>query len=183
MTALISRRLLFLLLPVSAAVLGCVAFSSCSSSKNKPQGGANGAYASYPADGHYNPYPTGGSQGATSHYQEYTEAPPPPETKSKAKAKTKTSVAAVSSEPESSAAGKKPTKKKSTVTSKTASTKSGTTKSATSKSTGSGTVHVVKKGDSLYSLAKKYHTTVSKIKSANGLSSDLIRDGQKLKIP
>ncbi len=41
----------------------------------------------------------------------------------------------------------------------------------------------MKRGDSLYSLAKKYHSTISKIKSANGLKSDLIRDGQKLKIP
>jgi len=41
----------------------------------------------------------------------------------------------------------------------------------------------VAKGDTLYGLARKYGTTVTKIKSANGLSGDLIRTGQKLKIP
>jgi LysM repeat protein len=41
----------------------------------------------------------------------------------------------------------------------------------------------VKSGDSLSTIAAKYHTTVSKIKKANGLRSDLIRIGQVLKIP
>jgi LysM repeat protein len=41
----------------------------------------------------------------------------------------------------------------------------------------------VKSGDSLSTIAAKFHTTVSKIKKANGLRSDLIRIGQVLKIP
>jgi hypothetical protein len=41
----------------------------------------------------------------------------------------------------------------------------------------------VKSGDSLSTIAAKYHTSVSKIKKANGLRSDLIRIGQVLKIP
>jgi hypothetical protein len=41
----------------------------------------------------------------------------------------------------------------------------------------------VKSGDSLSTIAAKYHTTVSKLKKANGLRSDLIRIGQVLKIP
>ena len=41
----------------------------------------------------------------------------------------------------------------------------------------------VKSGDSLSTIAAKYHSTVSKIKKANGLRSDLIRIGQVLKIP
>ena len=41
----------------------------------------------------------------------------------------------------------------------------------------------VKSGDSLSKIAQKYHTSVSKIKKANGLRSDLIRTGQVLKIP
>lgn len=44
------------------------------------------------------------------------------------------------------------------------------------------TQHVVKKGDTLYDIAKKYRTTVSKIKSLNGLKSDTIYPGQKLKL-
>ncbi len=58
--------------------------------------------------------------------------------------------------------------------------KSGST--SKSKSTG-GTKHTVKSSDSLYTLARKYGTTVAKIKAANGLKSDLIRDGRKLTIP
>ena len=58
-------------------------------------------------------------------------------------------------------------------------------KTATKKSTAkkSGGSYKVIKGDSLYGIAKKRGTTVAKIKSANGLSSDLIRPGQTLKIP
>lgn len=41
----------------------------------------------------------------------------------------------------------------------------------------------VKLGDNLTKIARKYHTTVAKIKKANGLRSDFIREGQILKIP
>ena len=40
----------------------------------------------------------------------------------------------------------------------------------------------VKQGDTLYSLAKKYKTTVSKIKAKNGLKSNVIKPGQVLKL-
>lgn len=43
--------------------------------------------------------------------------------------------------------------------------------------------HTVKKGDSLYSLAAKYGSSVSAIKAANGLSGTMIRDGKTLVIP
>ncbi|MDB0056832.1 LysM peptidoglycan-binding domain-containing protein [Akkermansiaceae bacterium] len=43
--------------------------------------------------------------------------------------------------------------------------------------------HVVKKGDTLYSLSRKYGTTVSKIQKANGMSGTIIRDGSTLVIP
>lgn len=45
------------------------------------------------------------------------------------------------------------------------------------KKTYSGVKYIVKKGDTLYSLAKKYDTTVKSIKESNGLSSNLIRTG------
>jgi len=41
----------------------------------------------------------------------------------------------------------------------------------------------VSKGDTLYGLALKNKTTVAKIKAANGMSGDMIRLGQKVKIP
>jgi len=44
-------------------------------------------------------------------------------------------------------------------------------------------VHTVGKGDTLTSVAKKYSTSVPSLKSANGLRSDTISLGQKLKIP
>lgn len=50
------------------------------------------------------------------------------------------------------------------------------------KNAGFFTHHVVKSGDSLYKIAKKYNTTISKIKSLNGLKGDIIRPGQKLKL-
>lgn len=47
----------------------------------------------------------------------------------------------------------------------------------------SGRVHIVRKGDTLSGLATRYATTVTSIKRANNLKSDLIRIGQSLKIP
>lgn len=41
----------------------------------------------------------------------------------------------------------------------------------------------VKSGDSLYSIAKKYNTTVNDLKTLNNLSSNLLSIGQNLKIP
>ncbi len=43
--------------------------------------------------------------------------------------------------------------------------------------------YTVKSGDSLYSIAKKYNTTVNEIKSLNNLSSNLLQIGQILNIP
>ncbi len=43
-------------------------------------------------------------------------------------------------------------------------------------------VYEVRSGDSLYSIAKKFNTTVALIKKVNELKSDIIRIGQKLKI-
>ncbi len=43
--------------------------------------------------------------------------------------------------------------------------------------------YTVQKGDSLYSIAKKYNTSVDKIKQLNQLSSNLLQIGDILKIP
>lgn len=45
------------------------------------------------------------------------------------------------------------------------------------------TSYTVKKGDSLYSIAKKYNTTVDELKRINNLTSNTISIGQKLKLP
>ena len=42
--------------------------------------------------------------------------------------------------------------------------------------------HIVEKGESLYSIAKQYNTSVQKLKSLNNLSSSRIVIGQKLKV-
>ncbi len=48
---------------------------------------------------------------------------------------------------------------------------------------GSNDTYVVKKGDSLYKIAKRFGVTVSSLKKANGLWSDTIYPSMKLKIP
>ncbi|MDE5704979.1 LysM peptidoglycan-binding domain-containing protein [Muribaculum sp.] len=59
---------------------------------------------------------------------------------------------------------------------------SSSTKTST-KSKGGFTNHKVKKGESLYRIAKAKGTTVEAIQKANGMSGSAIREGQTLKIP
>lgn len=40
--------------------------------------------------------------------------------------------------------------------------------------------YVVKKGDTLWSVARKYYATTESIKEVNGLESDLINEGDKI---
>ena len=55
--------------------------------------------------------------------------------------------------------------------------------SNTDSNTGTTNTYVVKSGDSLYSIARKYNTTVDEIKRLNNLSSNVLSIGQVLKIP
>ncbi len=47
----------------------------------------------------------------------------------------------------------------------------------------SDTIHEVQKGETLYSISKKYGVSVSDVQAANGLSDNGIKVGQKIKIP
>lgn len=49
--------------------------------------------------------------------------------------------------------------------------------------TGSGRTVTVQSGDTLTSIARRNGTSVSALRSANGLSGDLIKIGQKLNLP
>jgi len=44
-------------------------------------------------------------------------------------------------------------------------------------------VHVVKSGESLYSIARKFGTTITALQAANGMKGTLLKAGQKLAIP
>ena len=44
-------------------------------------------------------------------------------------------------------------------------------------------LHVVKQGESLYTIAKKYKTTIDSIKDANSMKRNELQVGQSLKIP
>jgi hypothetical protein len=55
--------------------------------------------------------------------------------------------------------------------------------SSSSRSKSKTRYHKVRSGDTLWGLSRRYSTTVSAIKRANGLSSDTIVNGKTLKIP
>lgn len=46
-----------------------------------------------------------------------------------------------------------------------------------------GATYVVRRGDTLSAIARRHKLTVAQLKAANGLQSDLIRVGQRLRIP
>lgn len=127
------------------------------SCKNNTSSGYDDPYVSNTAsDGGYNPYPTGGGY-VTPPLPDMTQYEAPP----------------MAADEYAFDAPPKPAPKTST-TQKTSSSQPKAKSSRT---------HTVVRGDTLYGLARKYGSSVAKIKSANGLSSDLIRVGQKVKIP
>lgn len=56
-------------------------------------------------------------------------------------------------------------------------------RSSTASRGSSATTHTVARGDTLYSISRRYGTTVARIRSANGIRGDVIRPGQRLTIP
>ncbi len=152
------------LLALSAA---CLALASCENMKNS---GSSDPYASnYGNDGHYNPYPgqTGYASPSTPTYQKPPAPEPPPDPYAFSTPKTTPTTSSSSSTPKKTSSSSSSTSKKSTA----------------AKKSSSGSRYTIVKGDTLYGIARKKSTTVAKLKSANGLKSDLIRPGQVLKIP
>ncbi len=58
-----------------------------------------------------------------------------------------------------------------------------TAETGSNSGTGTGTTYTVQKGDTLYSIAQRYNTTVDSIKLANNLTSNNLSIGQVLVIP
>ncbi len=166
--SLISTARLFLIASVSATLI------SCQNGLNSSGSSASDPYVSnYPADGGYNPYPDqpGTLAGSAPVYEQPVapvEADP-------------YAFNASSSTPARSTSSNSSTPKK-TVASSSKPKSSSSKPKSTAKKSSTPSSHTVVKGDTLYALALKNKTTVAKIKAANGLKSDLIRPGQKLKL-
>lgn len=162
------------LLTLTTLTLGLISCENGQSPFNKSAGAESDPYvANYASDGGYHPYP--GQPGQVSGGAAPTYTPPP----APIEADPYAFNAPSSSKPKTtSSSGSSSTKTTASTKPKSSSTKS---KSTAKKSTGSST-HTVVKGDTLYGIALKNKTTVAKIKAASGLSSDLIRPGQRLKL-
>lgn len=156
----------------------CLALASCENT-NKSGGTSSDPYASnYGTDGHYNPYP-GQSGYASSTTPKYQTPPAPPSLPPEPPANPYAFSGTKKVTPSSTSS----TPKKSTASSSSAKKKSTPSKSKATGKKSSGSRYTVVKGDTLSSIARKKGSSVAKIKAANGLSSDLIRLGQSLKIP
>lgn len=153
----------------------CLALASC---ENTKKSSSSDPYASnYGNDGHYNPYP--GQSGYASSTPKY-QTPPAPPPSLPAQPEPPANPYAFSGSKKVTPTTSSPTPQK-TVASSGSAKKSTPSKSTAKKSSGSR--YTVVKGDTLSAIARKKGSSVAKIKSANGLTGDLIRLGQSLKIP
>lgn len=158
----------FRLIALSIAALG---LASCQSSKTNAD-----PYASNAAGGGYNPYPdsTGGYASNSASAPTYQSPPASASTSAPAPHYDPYAYTAPKTTPSHSSSAPKSTAKKKTTASTSTKKKS---------SSSSSKRHTVKQGETLYGIARSNHTTVAKLKSTNGISSDIIRPGQTLKIP
>lgn len=150
---------------ILAAILLCISGASCSVFQKSNSGDATGAYAS---DGGYNPYqgqpgqPGQPGQAGQPSYQQYqpSQQYAPQQQAPQQPYQTYTpSQPDYTPQPDYTAP---PSKKR---------------------SSSAGGSYTVKQGDTLYRIALNHHTTVSRLKSTNGLTSDLIHPGQQLTLP
>ncbi len=177
LTALLSRPAT--LARLSLGIASLLSLASCKSTKGTAS--SDSLYASNHSggDGGYRPYTgaQGGTVQATGHPQYEQAVPPPPPGYELPKEVVSTPPPA----PKKSVASSSPPKKS---TSSGTSTKAKTTSTAAKKKpTSTSGSYTVVKGDTLYGLALRKHTTVAKIKAASGISSDKLSIGQKLRIP
>jgi LysM repeat protein len=129
--------------------------------------------SNYPSDGGFNPYPNQPGRVAGRLTEPSYETPVAPaeadpyafHSPSNAPRSSVSTAKPIPSAPNKGTASSKP---KSLVAKKTTSPRTST--------------HTVARGDTLYGIAIKNKTTVAKLKAVNGLASDLIRPGQKLKL-
>ncbi|WP_395742376.1 LysM peptidoglycan-binding domain-containing protein [Prosthecobacter sp.] len=158
----------------------CLALASCENMKKSGSSSSDPYASNYGSDGHYNPYP--GQTGYASSTPKYQTPPAPSSFPSEPQAPA---------DPYSFGGSKKPapsgmsssTPKKTVASSSSAKKKPTSSKSKTTAKKSSGSRYTVAKGDTLSAIARKKGTSVAKIRAANGISGDLIRPGQSLKIP
>jgi LysM repeat protein len=196
------RLTLSALLPLSVSLALVFTLSSC---KTKDTALTSDPYVSS-EEGSYRPYPGAGGApssdsllpqetASSSYVPQYEQAVPQPPPAYSAPSSAAAAPTYQSAPKKTTPTYTKPkptyTKPKVVAKSKSSSTKSRpkvvakTAKKPTTKKVTKpvAKVHTIQKGDTLSALAQKNKTTVAKLKAANGMSSDKLAVGKKLRIP